>query len=151
MRTMIAASTRCEIGVSAGGNAAIARKSSPSGQRNQPDLPKSVMSSKNEMIQLGRWPTPRMAAASIVIIDSRYTARNAPPAIASWRGESERSRAFPRAGRASTVSAVITLAAQPPQRRGCRAFNAIKSVGHAHGLACERKTVIDTGFPMLIL
>ena len=38
-----------------------------------------------------------------------------------------------------------------PQRRSCRAFNAIKSVGHAHGLACERKTVIDTGFPMLIL
>ncbi|MGB8038162.1 MAG: hypothetical protein WCF39_08860, partial [Pseudolabrys sp.] len=30
-----------------------------------------------------------------------------------------------------------------------RAFSAIKSVGHAHGLACERKTVIDTGFPLL--
>ena len=61
-RTMIAASTRCENGVSTGGKAASAIKSNPSGHRNQPDLPKSVMSSKNEMIQRGTWPTPRMAA-----------------------------------------------------------------------------------------
>src|SRR6476659_3281868 len=43
-RTMIVASTRCESGVSTGGSAASTRNRIPSGQRNQPDFPNSVIS-----------------------------------------------------------------------------------------------------------
>src|SRR5262245_3031811 len=43
-RTMMTASTRRESGVSTGGKAASTRNRTPSGQRNHPDLPNSVIS-----------------------------------------------------------------------------------------------------------
>ena len=86
-RTIIAASTSCGTRGRLG-SAASAKNKMPSGHRNQPDLPKSVIWSKDQTIQRGRWPTPLIAAASTKNIVSRKITKASPAAMANCCGAS---------------------------------------------------------------
>ena len=83
-RTITAASTRCDMRDRLCGSAASARNKMPSGQRNQPDLPKSVIQSKNRHHPARQMPTALIAAASTKIMPIRNTATATAAAIASF-------------------------------------------------------------------
>ena len=149
---MMAVSTSCGTRGRLG-SAARPKNKMPSGHRNQPDLPKSVIWSKDQTIQRGRWPTPLMAAASNKNITSqenrhRHAGRDGEPLRINrpWISHVTAHRAQP-ASRTPRPhwrrSGAAQLARLPASR--------LIPLAARHGFSAERNTVSITGRPMLML
>src|SRR6476660_6624580 len=86
-RTIIVASTSWENRVIIGGKEAKTKNKTPSGHKNQPDLPKSVIELKHATIHRGSRNTALIVAASIKSMPHKNTNPNAVIPAASFPGE----------------------------------------------------------------